>query len=394
MNFFKRILGNRTILKKFVKYPEEPLDLSTTDGGGFYAASLGETLNSRYTIVRKLGWGQNSTVWLARDLQGNLPTYKAVKILSAYATEVQGHQANELSFLQCINDRSESSSIPGRKHVTRLLDTFEITDFHGTHLCLVFNAMGSLSKTFRSNLPVPLVKLVARQLLLALDFLHIECQTIHTDIKPDNLLVTLTIDQDIEELPTSHSKTKGILSQPIIPFASGDMIDTDLFNVQLTDFGTAAGFDGYHSDLIQPSALRAPEVIIGCQWDASADIWNTGCLIFELLTGAWLFDPQGSREWTSEEYHLGHMPIVTGDQFDLTYISKGKHFEQYFKPDGTLRLHVQGVLDLEAAVRTYEVLDDTEIPMFISFIHGMLRLKPSDRATAAELAQHEWLNLK
>lgn len=31
--------------------------------------------------------------------------------------------------------------------------------------------------------------------------------------------------------------------------------------------------------MIQPVALRAPEVIIGCGWDHSADIWNLGCLV-------------------------------------------------------------------------------------------------------------------
>ena len=34
----------------------------------YYPASIGEVLNSRYQIVSKLGFGVNSTVWLARDL--------------------------------------------------------------------------------------------------------------------------------------------------------------------------------------------------------------------------------------------------------------------------------------------------------------------------------------
>lgn len=34
----------------------------------FYPAHLGEVLNGRYQIATKLGYGTNSTVWLARDL--------------------------------------------------------------------------------------------------------------------------------------------------------------------------------------------------------------------------------------------------------------------------------------------------------------------------------------
>ena len=37
--------------------------------------------------------------------------------------------------------------------------------------------------------------------------------------------------------------------------------------------------DGPHADVIQPYALRAPEVILGNGWHTSADIWNLGCLV-------------------------------------------------------------------------------------------------------------------
>jgi hypothetical protein len=48
------------------QWPEEPLDLPVGRKGGFYPAALGEKLNLTYTIVRKLGWGQHSNVWLAQ----------------------------------------------------------------------------------------------------------------------------------------------------------------------------------------------------------------------------------------------------------------------------------------------------------------------------------------
>lgn len=41
----------------------------------------------------------------------------------------------------------------------------------------------------------------------------------------------------------------------------------------------AAFEDGHHIDIIQPNALRAPEVILGGEWGASADVWNLGCLV-------------------------------------------------------------------------------------------------------------------
>lgn len=107
--------------------------------------------------------------------------YVAVKILSTHATQVQGRLANELDILERLTNSAKANS--GCKHVATLLDKFTITDHHGPHLCLVFEALGAFNGSIYfpgKGLPVTLVKDVARQLLLALDFLHRECQIVHT----------------------------------------------------------------------------------------------------------------------------------------------------------------------------------------------------------------------
>lgn len=48
-------------------WPEENLSLATKDRGGYYSTSPRDTLHARYAILRKLGWGQHSNVWLAKD---------------------------------------------------------------------------------------------------------------------------------------------------------------------------------------------------------------------------------------------------------------------------------------------------------------------------------------
>ena len=108
-------------------------------------------------------------------------SYVAVKILSTHATEVQGRLANELDILQRIN--THVKVYPCRKHIATLLDNFTVIDRHGPHLCLVFEALGVFNGSIYypgQNLPVPLVKDIARQLLVALDFLHRECRIVHT----------------------------------------------------------------------------------------------------------------------------------------------------------------------------------------------------------------------
>ena len=37
--------------------------------------------------------------------------------------------------------------------------------------------------------------------------------------------------------------------------------------------------DAMRDRLIQPDALRSPEVLLGCQWGVKTDIWNLGCIV-------------------------------------------------------------------------------------------------------------------
>ncbi|KDR74608.1 hypothetical protein GALMADRAFT_1333939 [Galerina marginata CBS 339.88] len=274
----------------------------------------------------------------------------------------KGRFADELSILRRIN--SSKKEYPGRKYVTTLLDNFTITGHHGAHLCLVSAACGAFKGSiFNSGqkLPVVFVKVIGRQLLFALDYLHRECRIIHTG-------------------------TFIVLFSLQILMASKDLKSD---NILLELFSGNGGWP--HVDVIQPYALRAPEVILGNGWHTAADIWNLGCLLFEFLTGSWLFSPRGGPTWSAESYHLAHMPVITGEGFDLEYIRKGKHFEKYFTPEGHLSIQVQNILNLEQALDAYRVLDDAEKPLCIDFLKSMLRLKPSDRSTAAELLEHSWI---
>ena len=46
---------------------------------------------------------------------------------------------------------------------------------------------------------------------------------------------------------------------------------------------------------------RSPEVIIGSGYDTSADMWSLACMVFELLTGDLLFEPNAGDNYDRDE---------------------------------------------------------------------------------------------
>jgi serine/threonine-protein kinase PRP4 len=60
--------------------------------------------------------------------------------------------------------------------------------------------------------------------------------------------------------------------------------------VKICDFGTALTTDEANLvDYMQSRFYRAPEIILGCPYDASIDMWSAACTIYELYTGKILF---------------------------------------------------------------------------------------------------------
>ncbi|XP_078677082.1 SRSF protein kinase 3-like isoform X11 [Branchiostoma floridae x Branchiostoma belcheri] len=165
---------------------EDPQDYCK---GGYHPVKIGDLFNSRYHVVRKLGWGHFSTVWLAWDLKGR--RFVALKVVksAAHYTETA---LDEIKLLKCVRESDEID--PMREKVVQMVDDFKISGVNGTHVCMVFEVLGChlLKMIIKSNyqgLPLPIVKCIIRQTLQGLEYLHTKCKIIHTDIKPENILL-------------------------------------------------------------------------------------------------------------------------------------------------------------------------------------------------------------
>ncbi|XP_060653280.1 SRSF protein kinase 3 isoform X5 [Drosophila nasuta] len=170
---------------------EEQEDASQYCRGGYHPVVIGDIFDNRFRVVRKLGWGHFSTVWLCRDLKDE--KYVALKVVKSAPHYIET-AADEIRLLEAIRD-ADSLDVK-RERIVRLMNHFTVRGVNGVHTCLVFEALGcSLYKLIVKNnyqgLAITQVRNIIKQVLEGLDYLHSKCSIIHTDIKPENILLVI-----------------------------------------------------------------------------------------------------------------------------------------------------------------------------------------------------------
>ncbi|KAI4252120.1 MAG: hypothetical protein LQ352_004461 [Teloschistes flavicans] len=443
-SLFKWLFGFLRRVKRPEKVPllaptepleEEPIEFYCP--GGYHPVKLGNTFHDRYKVVRKLGWGASSTVWLAKDLRTN--RHVALKILSADAhgryDDTGRWLIEEHTFEREILSEIASTQLdhPGRKRISKLLDHFEHVGPHGRHDCLVFEVMGRSLEEFCAQwnpprIPSPILRRVTCQLLTAMDYLHRTCGIIHTDIKPSNILLELGTSDDERErcieiyfrivpIPTgiAHDTFDYVESKSLyVPMKNASMV-----NIQLADFGSACWQQKHLQELIQPELLRAPEILFELAWSTHVDIWNIGVLVFELLIAKTLFHGENIND------HLAQMAAFVGP-FPQDFICRAANRDLYFTSDDTLPkpgilkqdstmippynyadMSISGFikdadrykdLSLEITLKASPTMPEYDSPLsdeerrdWLVFIRAMLKLDPRARKTAKDLLEERWL---
>ncbi|KAJ4984062.1 serine/threonine-protein kinase SRPK3 [Stagonosporopsis vannaccii] len=417
--------------------------------GGFHPVKIGDTFHDgRYKVIRKLGEGSFSTVWLA--VSSSVPKYAALKITMAKSPLT----TKELVIMKHLT--SSAPTDPRSQHIIKLLDDFQHEGPNGIHQCLILEVMAASAASLVHKLPenqprqwrVPqrYPKAIAKKTLLhtlkGLSLLH-ENGVVHSDVQPGNLLFLITDLDHLEQqqleqsvtmltIPLHRTDRKVDKWAPLNLYRAQSLHDHIQLGpglcVKLSDFGAAFFAADPPYSTITPSGLRAPELILKQPFGAGIDIWSFGCLMYEFLTGEALFtvnvigcdqEDQDDADdehlcqlndiirplsdsmmsaWprSSKWFDADHNHLQPDEEEDLEKHDRkagvSKSEEEVGGKDEDEEPYVYDTLEQRFANQKHPDIDEEEADVICRLIRSILVYDPAQRPTAEELLQHPWFS--
>ena len=122
----------------YVEDQESPEDYRE---GGYHPVAVGDVYQERYAVLRKLGWGHFSTVWLCWDSLASVFTALKVVKSARHYTETA---IDEIKLLKSVRTSDPGDAFSHK--TVQLLDDFMISGPHGIHVCMVFEVIIQILK--------------------------------------------------------------------------------------------------------------------------------------------------------------------------------------------------------------------------------------------------------
>ncbi len=233
---------------------------------------LGRTIAGRFRLVKRLGAGGMSTVYLARHVM--IDRLSAIKILRDDLGLNPSHRERFLREARAVNRINHHNIV-------------EITDFGETdgiaYLVMEYIAGESLLSHLRRGVfPWERAARVAVQVAAALGRAH-QMGVVHRDLKPENVM--------------------------LVPDPAGHEI------VKLTDFGIAKILDApaltFSEQMFGTPGYIAPEYLEGLAPDGRADLYALGIVLYEMISGVLPYDAKGQSDMLFAPLRSAPIPLGT-----------------------------------------------------------------------------------
>ena len=212
---------------------------------------------------------------------------------------------------------------------------------------------------------------------------------IHDDKYRKNLIIQ---NEMLSKAKTDLEKAKIIKELKEKFNRRGPEIDPSI-EVKICDLGNACWFNHHFSTIIQTRQYRSPEVLLGIEYNESSDIWSLACIVFELATGDFLFEPRKGDTFSKNDDHIAQIIEMVG-KMPKNFAMSGENSKKYFNKWGKLRrIKKLNYFSLEKILTTKYNFKQKEAKALSDFLMPMLEYYPYKRATARQLLRHPWLSM-
>lgn len=378
----------------------------------------GLILNKKYVIIEEIGKGVCSTVWFSYNITDD--RFYALKL----------HNSND--YEDDVEDIEIVKKIRKIKspYLLKLVDYFDYRSDFGKHMCTVFelkacsidDVINVKDDVYSHGIPFDSAVRITYQLTKAVYALEHKCKMIHTDIKPENILIC-GISNDIKQLVKKFRnndlakkiKKKIARKKKITEYLVEKMIenvyddnDSEYYgpvidpkyikkcDIVLGDFGTTIHLEEIDNSEIQTRHYRAPEVILGCDYDSKCDIWSIGCTFYEILTGDILFDPNKSKGINTDRQHIYDIQRLIG-KIPSNVLERSRKKQVFFRKNGLMKRRTKIEYTplkkfLEHKLK-HKLSNSSQLNLTIDFLAKILVWDPLKRMSAKECRDHPIFNL-
>ena len=228
----------------------------------------------KYPVLRKLGEGATSDVYLCRDeFQGRDVAIKRVR--AAATTDAIANRYSERFF-------AAEAALVGRLEHPNVVKIYDaVSEPVNQYLVMEYVDGSTLRPYCRADqlLPLELIVEIGFKCAMALGYVYRQ-GLIHRDVKPANLLA--------------------VLSQGTV---------TD---VKISDFGSALNLESDVTQVYRVGSLAymSPEQLDGSALDSRADMYSLGAVLYHLIAGRPPFDAQIQSAMMHQIYHAVPAPLV------------------------------------------------------------------------------------
>ena len=140
--------------------------------------STGELINKKYILIKHIGSGMFSKIWLCINIENY--KYYAIKIFIK-STDFMGE--NEIANLELLKKFDN-------KYCVSYIEHFAFNDTIYIVQDLLAGSLSDIMKNqYPQGFPIAFIKKITKELLLACQHIHNNVKIVHADIKPENILL-------------------------------------------------------------------------------------------------------------------------------------------------------------------------------------------------------------